>query len=132
VKQRLLLLLGSCLFLWLLLAGPVYWLLGSQQLLFSAVAAGVCLIPAAGTLILCELAFGKSPEQQLAAVMGGMGIRMLFVLGLGMTMYYGLPGFKSGSFWLWIIGFYLVTLAAEVTIIVRRQAPVDGRQQGTR
>jgi hypothetical protein len=130
--HRLLLLLGSCLALWLLLAGPVFWLLGAQHLLFTVVAASICLVPAVGTLLWCELALGKSPEQQLAAVMGGMGIRMLFVVGLGMVVYYSVPGFKSAGFWLWIIGFYLVTLAAEMVLVVRRQAPADNQQQGTR
>jgi hypothetical protein len=133
LTQRLLLLLGSCAVLWILTAGPVFFLLGPQHLLYAGAAAGLCFVPAAGTMILCTLVLGKSPEQQLAAVMGGMAIRMGFVVGVGMVIFYGVPGFRSASFWLWTIGFYLATLAAEVALIVRRQAPPDSRQQqGTR
>jgi hypothetical protein len=125
VIQRLLVLIGSCGLLWLVLACPAYWWLGGDHFLYSAVAAAMCLVPTAATLLWCELAMGKTPEQQLAAVMGGTGIRMFFVIGVGMVIYHTLPQFHSGSFWLWILVFYLVTLTMEIVLITRRQTATD-------
>jgi len=123
--MRLLLLISSCVLLWLVLAGPVFLWLGGQHLLYSAVAAGICLVPTSGTLLWCDLVLGKSPEQQLAAVMGGTAFRMVFVVGLGMVLYGCVPGFASASFWLWIIGFYLAALGVEVFLLTRRQTTTD-------
>jgi hypothetical protein len=62
----------------------------------------------------------RSPEQQLALVLGGTGIRMLVVLGLGVGAYYLIPGFSEMSFWTWLLAFYLVTLTLDVVLLARR------------
>jgi hypothetical protein len=126
LKKRLFLLVGSCLLLWFLLAGPVFVGLGEQQLLFSAVAAGICLLPAAATMFWCELSVGKTPEAQFAVALGGTAVRMVFVVGLGMLLYFGLSGFRSAGFWLWVIGYYLVTLVIEVVLLARRPVHEHG------
>ena len=84
MKQRLLQLIGGCIAFWAVLAVPVYCLGGETSLLFSAAAAVLCLVPTAATQVWIDLAFGKSPEQQLAAALGGSGIRIAFVLLAGM------------------------------------------------
>jgi hypothetical protein len=133
LKRRVLLLVSGCAALWLLVAYPACYLggeldkewAGQTGLWHSGVAALLCLLPTSATLLWCDLVLGKSPEQQLAAVMGGTGIRMVFVVGIGMVLYYQVPGFKAASFWLWIIVFYLATLTLEMILVVRRQAAMD-------
>jgi hypothetical protein len=107
------------------MAAPVMFLLGEQQLLFSAVAAALCLVPMLATLLWAEISLGGAPEQVLAAVMGGTALRMVVVVGIGMVLYYKVPGFESASFWLWILGFYLWTLGVEVLLVQQRQATMD-------
>lgn len=109
----------------MLLAGPVYLLLGERHVFFSAVAIGLCLVPMVGTLLWSDLTAGKSAEQQLAAVLGGTAIRMVAAVGLGMVIYFNVPAFESAWFLLWILGFYLWTLAVEVVLVARRQAAMD-------
>jgi hypothetical protein len=128
VIKRLLLLVAASLSLWLLTAWPALawsWWQDDGHLLYSAVAAGLCLVPTAATLIWCDLALSKSPDQQLVAVLGGTGFRLLFVIGIGMFLYHAVPAFDSAAFWFWIIGFYLWTLAVEIVLVVGRQSTMD-------
>jgi hypothetical protein len=111
--------------LWVLASYPAYLLGGEDGLLFSGVAAGLCLLPTAATLLWCDLVLGGSPEQQLMAVFGGTALRIVFVIGVAMVLYQSVEQFHSGRFWLWIIVFYLATLTLEVVLVVRRQAALD-------
>jgi hypothetical protein len=115
-------LIGGCVLLWLVVAVPAYLWFGEQHLLYSAVAAGVCLVPMAATLLWCEWSMGKSPELQLAAVLGGTGVRMVFVVGVGMLLYLLVPALGSAWFWIWILGFYLITLTIEVILVAQKAA----------
>lgn len=125
MKRRLLLLAGGIAILWLLLSYPAHLLDSETGLLYSAVAAVLCVVPTLATLVWCDLVMGGAPEQQLMAVFGGTSIRIVFVIGIGMVLYQGVREFHAGRFWLWIIGFYLATLALEMVLIVRRQAVLD-------
>jgi hypothetical protein len=125
MKRRLGLLVGGTLAAWLLVVGPARWLGGDDAALFSLTAALLCLVPSAATLVWCELALGGSPEQQLAAVMGGTAARMVFVIAAGMVLYHVVPAFGYDRFWLWIIFFYLATLALEIGLVLTRPAPAD-------
>jgi hypothetical protein len=131
LKGRLLLLVVGSAAVWVLLGYPLccLWdnnLLGGHDgLMLSIVAAVLCLIPTAGTLVWCDLVLGGSPEQQLMAVFGGTAIRIIFVIGVGMVLYQALEEFHSSKFWLWIIIFYLTTLTLEMVLVVRRQAALD-------
>jgi hypothetical protein len=98
---------------------------GWDGVVHSSVSAVVCLVPTAVTLLWCDLVLGKSPEQQLAAVLGGTGVRMAFVVGVAMVLYYNVEQFHSSYFWLWIIGFYLATLTVEMVLVVRRQSELE-------
>jgi hypothetical protein len=135
VKGRLLLLIAGTVVLWVLLSYPAYLLGGDDGLLFSAVAAGLCMLPTAGTLLWCDLVLGSSPEQQLMAVFGSTAVRIVFVVGAAMVLYQfqdpPLERFHSTSFWLWIIVFYLATLTLEMVLVVRRQAVLDRASRPT-
>jgi hypothetical protein len=122
VKRDLSLLIAGALVFWLLTAYPAYCLWDEPAVVFSAVACLLCLAPTAATLIWCHKAFRGSPEQQLLAVMGGMAVRMVVVIGAGMALYFLAPYFHRRSFWLWVIVFYLVILTVEIGLIVARQS----------
>jgi ABC-type multidrug transport system permease subunit len=127
LTKRLLSLIAGCAALWLVLGFPAYYLDGELGLAQSAAAAVLCLVPTTVTLLWCDLVVGKSPELQLAAVLGGTGIRMAFVVGIGLVMFLNLPVFHSPAFWIWIVVFYLGTLTLEIVLVVKRQAAMDRR-----
>jgi hypothetical protein len=125
VKQRFLLLLAGGVTIWLLVAWPVYALAGESGLLHSGVAAALCLALVAATFLWSELTVGGTPEEQLTAVFGGMGIRMAGVLIVAFALHQTVPALHEDAFLIWIVVFYLVTLALEIILIVRRQATLD-------
>jgi hypothetical protein len=86
--------------------------------LYSAVAVGICLVPTLVTLIWAGWALNQAPEQQLLTVFGGMGLRMVLVLGIGLTLYQWASTFQRMSFWIVILIFYLFTLALEVVLLL--------------
>jgi hypothetical protein len=121
MKHGLRWLVAGCLLFWLALAYPACLLAGDVAVLHSAVAALLCLLPSAATLLWTRSALKGLPEQQLATVLGGTTVRLLFVLGIGMALFYLVPAFHSQGFWIWVIVFYLFTLALEVTLVVAFQ-----------
>ena len=122
---------------WLVAGGITFWLLvfyparllwGETAVAFSAVAAILCLIPTAATLIWSEWAFRSSPEQQLLAVMGGTGLRMLFVAGVGIAMFLLSDYFHQQSFLVWVVVFYLVTLTLEISVLLAGKTLADSKK----
>ncbi len=122
MKRRLGILVGASLLLWGLVTYPSRILWGDSAVVFSAVALALCLVPAAGTLLLGRLAFGQSPEDQLLAVMAGTVVRMVVVLGLGLVLFSSLPYFHRAGFWFWVLSFYLFTLTLEIALLLGFQA----------
>jgi hypothetical protein len=86
--------------------------------LFSLVATGLCLVPTVITLIWASAAAERNPESRLLMALGGTAVRMALVLGVGLLLYYTVPGFERISFWIVILVFYLFTLGLEVWILV--------------
>jgi hypothetical protein len=140
LKSRLAILIAGCVLLWFGMVAGVLCYRALQTgaldlaadenrvlILHTAVAALLCLVPTAATLLWCELVLGGSPEQQLAAVMGGTAIRMVFVVAAAMVLYFNFEDFHSGGFWIWVVVFYLATLVLETTLVARRQAMLDKR-----
>jgi hypothetical protein len=118
-----LLILGSVAF-WLVLSYPARLLWGESALMFSGVACLLCLLPAVATLFWCLKKSRTAPQQVVLAVMGGMGLRMFFVLGVGMVLFHAIPELHYQRFWVWVVVFYLYTLMLEVTLVLKRQAAV--------
>ncbi|MFL5243745.1 MAG: hypothetical protein ACJ8FY_16715 [Gemmataceae bacterium] len=137
VKRFLLLIVGSLLF-WLLVAILAHQFnslslylfperaitlpegyVGNPAVVFSLSAVLICLIPTTGTLYWGMRALQGSPEQQLTLVMGGTGIRMLFVLLVGLALYKLVPYYEANQgFWIWLLVFYLFTLALEMALLL--------------
>jgi len=86
--------------------------------LFCLIGAGLCLIPTVATLIWASGTADRNPESRLLIVLGGTAVRMALVLGVGLLLYYMVPGFERMSFWIVILIFYLLTLGLEVWILV--------------
>ncbi len=119
--RQLALLWGGTLLLWLVVALPAAALLGTTALIDTSVACGLCLLPMTATMLWCHWAFGGSPEQQLAAVMGGTSVRMLVVAGGSIGLFFAVAALHRPAFLIWVVVFYLATLALEVILVVRRQ-----------
>jgi hypothetical protein len=111
---------------WLLVAYPARLLWGDAAAVFSGVAALLCLVPMAVTLVWSYRAFHGSPEKQLAAVLGGTVLRMLFVICAGLALCQLHPYFNGRAFWIWVVVFYLFTLTLEMVLLLGRASAKDG------
>jgi ABC-type spermidine/putrescine transport system permease subunit II len=110
-------------------AYPARLLGGDAGLVYSAVAAGLCLVPTALTLLWADWASRQSPEQQLTMVLGGTGVRMGVVMGVGLLFYLLVPYFQQPGFWLWLLAFYLFTLGLEMVLVVRSRSAFEQRSE---
>jgi hypothetical protein len=121
MTRQLAQLLTGSLALWAVLAAPAWYFGGGRALLETVVACGLCLVPMTLTMIWCHQAFRTSPEQQLLAVLGGTGARLVIVIAGGIGLYHAVELLHRPAFLLWVIVFYLTTLTLEMVLIVRRQ-----------
>jgi hypothetical protein len=122
MKRRLGLLTAGSLALWLAVSYPARLLGGESAVVYSAVAVALCLAPTLATLAWAGWALDQSPEQQLLMLLGGTGVRMGVVLGAGLALYTFVPYFQESGFWVWLLVFYLFTLALEMALLVAGRA----------
>ena len=120
---RLFLMLTGCLACWVLIALPARVLLDDpeqvrQVIACSGTALLLCLVPAALTLWWARRALEKAPQEQLTAVMGGTGVRLFATLLAAWVLTQSVPFFNDSSFWNWLLGAYLFTLALEMTLLL--------------
>lgn len=101
------------------------WLIGSEDWIPGGTAFGLTFLPALATLAWVVYSYRASPELQLAAALGGSGIRMGIALGGGYFLTQQRPDEFDTTFWAWLAWFYLVLLAFEITLLVRQQ-PATG------
>jgi hypothetical protein len=92
-----------------------------RLLLQGAVAFGLAFVPAAATLAWVSLSYQADHQMILLASLGGSGIRLAIALGGAWMLANWQPDTFTGTFWLWLILFYLVLLTFEITILVRQQ-----------
>jgi len=127
--KRLMILIGATLCLWIILVIPARWAWGKETVSQSGLAAFICLLPTALTLIWGSSAQRQSPERQLAMVLGSTGLRMITVLGLALIAFLSIAELHSMGFWVWVLVFYLFTLALEMVLLVRearyQQSPAN-------
>jgi hypothetical protein len=131
VTQRLLILVAGTLLFWAATALPV-WLLGSDlALLHATTAALLCLVPGIFTLVWAERTSRKDPQQMLLVVLGGTGVRMFGVLLAGILLVQMVPPYREqDSFLIWLLVFYLFTLALEMTLLLKARPHADGPSAG--
>ncbi len=125
--QRVAVLVGAGVLLWLLLGLPAWLLWGDVPLVQSLTALGLTLVPSAATLAWVSWVYRRVPDLQLMAGMGGTVLRMAVALGGGFALASALPDWFGDTFWFWLLVFYLVLLAVEITILVRAVPPQDGK-----
>jgi len=118
MTKRLRWFLAGAVLFWLIVVVPARWLGGDAAVIYSSVALGLCLLPTLATLAWGRWALARSPEQQLLMVLGGTVLRMGFVLGASLALTYTVPYFQQSSFWIWVLVFYLCTLALEMAILI--------------
>ncbi len=124
MTQRLLLLIGGSAALWLLLALPARHLGGGDDALkYSGTAALLCTVPMALTLVLTTRLAARNPRMAAIAVLGATGARMFAVLLAGGLLSVADPSFREPAFWLWLVVFYLATLALDVGLLLASLPP---------
>ena len=101
-----------------------------QVLAIHSMATGLCLAPMFVTCYWTRRAKRSTPEKQLLALIGGICLRMFFVLGAGMilTRTMELLSQHETLFWLWVLVVYLVTLGVEIGILAFEQDTIRGTQ----
>jgi hypothetical protein len=122
----LLLLFGAAGAFWLLAGLPARLLGGGDAaLVYSGTALLLCLVPAALTLAWAGRALQGTPDQQLALVLGGTGLRLFLVLGAAWLLYEFVPYYREhAGFWVWLLVCYLFTLALDLALMLAgRPAP---------
>lgn len=67
----------------------------------------------------------KTPGDQMIMIAGSTGVRMAFVLGGGLALFFLVPYFQGQvAFWVWVLVVYLFTLALDVALMLAmRPAP---------
>lgn len=119
IRRLLLLLLGALTF-WVLVAVPARALGGGEAaVVYSGTALLLCVVPMAGTLAWTSWSLRQGPEQQMAAVLGGTGLRMFLVLGAGWLVYSSFPYYQQQpGFYIWLVVCYVFTLALDIGLIL--------------
>ena len=103
-----------------LLAGPAWLAAGASGVTGLALAGVICLVP--GWLVFLLPSGYGLPNLQVGAVLAGMVLRMLFVLGGVVAVLTARPDLRFREFIVWLLIFYLATLAFETALLLRGRA----------
>lgn len=96
---------------------------GDLAVLHSGTAALLCLVPGVIALLLVGL-FHNQPDQQLTVALASTSLRMFFVLGAAFLLERTVPLYHGSlAFWIWVLVFYLLTLAVETLLLVLKRSP---------
>jgi len=107
--------------LWLLLAGPAYFVAGTAGLEGLSIAALLCLIPGWIVLFLeAYVAGGNSPS---LLILSGTVLRLLFVLVGTLVMQSVHQHLQFREFTAWLLVFYLATLLVETLLVLKQVQP---------
>lgn len=115
-------LVGGSLLVWGLLVIPARHLWGEAALVHSLAALGLCVLPAGGALMLDRWTLKGDPGRQLLGILIGTVIRLIAVSSGALILYLRVAPFQNQeAFLVWLLVFYLFTLALETTLVVRRR-----------
>lgn len=111
---------------WLLLCGPAYALRGTLALEGLSYAAILCLLPGLVLFAMFMPKPGATPEeannQRAMLMLAGMMGRMVFVLVGTLAIQEFRSELTFWDFLVWLIVFYLCTLAYETNLLLKRQS----------
>jgi len=111
---------------WLAIVGFCYLRWQKEGLLCAAITGGICLVPTSISLAWSLLAASRSGPEQLLALMGGMGLRMLFVLAVGLLVFlswknwFEEPKEREYAYWGSLLVGYLMGLGLETFLLARQ------------
>jgi hypothetical protein len=134
VIRHLVLLIGGTAVFWALWALLAYAVWGGDSVVQSAVAAGLCLLPAAATFVWASRAYRQSVDKQLAMVLGATGVRLFVVLAGAFVLYSSFPYFRQDvapGFLIWVGIFYMFTLALESVLALIGRPVAESLPAGT-
>lgn len=122
--KRVLVLLGVSLAAWLVAAPLAAWADGPGHWLAGGVAAVLCTVPAAATLMLLRFTENRSPVEALGAVMIAPLLRLVVVCAVGGLVWRAVPEFRAAPlrFGGWVLAFYLLTLVTETALALSGHA----------
>ncbi|MBM4224753.1 MAG: hypothetical protein FJ167_08170 [Gammaproteobacteria bacterium] len=103
--------------LWLVLAGPAYWLAGKLGLEGLAYSALLCWLP--GCLLFFAIPFFEFAQNKAFAFLVGSGLRMFVVLVATLLLHEFRADLGLKQFLSWLVVFYSVTLLVETFLIVK-------------
>jgi hypothetical protein len=107
--------------IWLLLAPLGYALTGTTGLVAAAVAAAVSLLAAEFALSIGQLFRG--PAAPMYGMVAGMFARMSVALLAGIAIQRGVPALADAAMILYLLVFYLATLAIETALLLAKVRP---------
>ncbi len=124
---RLLVLIGLTLAVWIVAALPARWLGGGDlALLYSGTAVLLCLVPGVVTLLWTGWA-PPQPELQLTATLASTSIRLFLVLGITFLLLVTVEPYRGSiAFGIWVLVFYLFTLALETLLVLAGRPTQQG------
>jgi hypothetical protein len=117
LTTRLVQFVGAVVALWAILAGPAYFLAQYDGIEGLTYAALLCLTPG---LIVMAIAsrVREAGQQAMVAILGGMLLRLVFVLVGVVTIQTSRPHLKLREFIIWLLVFYMATIAIETRMVV--------------
>jgi len=127
MRRLLLLLVGSAAF-WVLTAIPAKHLGGGDlALVYSGAAMGLCVVPAALTLLWASFGLRGHTHEQLTTLMGATGVRLFGVALAGYVLFLQVPIFREqDGFLIWLVVCYMFTLALEMTLLLTGRPSTGG------
>lgn len=123
---------ASSVLLWLILAGPAYWMAGGLGLEGLTYSAFLCTLPGCVLFLVIPL-FGFAQNKAFAFLVGS-GLRMFAVLVATLLLHEVRADLGLRQFLSWLVVFYTVTLLIETLLIVgsldEKAATVGAKSEG--
>ena len=104
-------------------AGPAYYLAGPAGLEGLGYAAFLCLLPGCLALMLQGLA--RTDALRVTLAMAASGLRLLLVLAGVISVRMARPDLGIKEFFVWLILFYLATLAVETGLLLQSRSRIS-------
>ncbi len=107
--------------LWLVLAGPAWWLAGRSGIEGLSYSAVLCLVP--GWLVFFLSSRYRVADTRVQVILIATTVRLLFVAAGTLVVLQVRPELRLREFLVWIIVFYLATLVAETALLLKSPRP---------
>jgi predicted neutral ceramidase superfamily lipid hydrolase len=122
--RRCALLLGIACGAWVVLSWPAWRLAGADGLTGLSIAAALCTVP--GLIVFALAAAMRGPSQGVVIALGGTALRLVFVLVGALAVQAVQPQLRFREFLVWLLAYYVIMLAAETLLVVRKTGDRSG------